>query len=59
MTKTKEIKSKVNIKKAKKDSIGYIIEISDNVIGTVCKLAVTKEELEMIVLYGGIILKEK
>jgi len=53
--KIKEIKSKVNIRKLTK---GYIVEISD-FCGWESQIAVTKRELEMIVLYGGIILKEK
>ena len=49
----KEIKSKVNIKKVRKD--GYLIEIKykDEKDG----LVVTYEELEKIVLYGQVILK--
>ena len=50
----KEIKSKVNVRKA---GNGYFIEVEDQFSDN--RLAVTKEELEMIVLYGEIILKEK
>ena len=44
---------KVNIKQSGK---GYIIEVNDKFTENI--LAVTKEELEKIVLYGQIILKE-
>lgn len=47
-----EIKSEVNIKESGK---GYLIEVSDQFTGN--NLAVTKEELEQIILYGQVILK--
>lgn len=47
-----EIKSKVNIRKA---GGGYIIEVKDQHTENI--LAVTREELEKIVLYGEAILR--
>ena len=46
-------KSKVNIRKS---GGGYIIEVSDQFTENI--LAITREELEQIVLYGQIVLKE-
>lgn len=58
MTSTKqgkgvEEKSKVNIRKA---GNGYLIEITNTPIDQI--YAITRDELEQIVLYGQIILKE-
>ena len=49
-----EIKSEVNIKGAE---IGYLIEVKDQYIAN--QLAVTREELERIVLYGILILEDR
>jgi hypothetical protein len=46
-----DIKSKVNIRKS---GNGYLIEISDGLTSPV--YAVTKSELEQIVLYGQVLL---
>lgn len=51
-----EIKPKVNIRKASKGK-GFIIERAD-IYGTDDFISVTREELEQIVLYGEIILKD-
>jgi hypothetical protein len=48
------IKSEVNVRKNK---AGYFIEVTDGYYGNV--LAVTREELEKIVLYGEAILKSE
>lgn len=47
-------KSKVNIRKSGK---GYLIEIDDGMTNPI--YAITKDELEQIVLYGKTILEEK
>mgnify|MGYP001584132985 CR=1 FL=1 len=49
----KELKSKVNIRKS---GGGYIIQITNTPIDQI--YAVTKEELEQIVLWGQAILRE-
>ena len=53
--KIKSIKSEVNIIPVKPG--GFFIEVNDEY--TKNRMAVTREELEKIVLYGEIVLKEK